>query len=95
MPTLEIIGIGLGVLILMYLYGQIKHSEGLSRGITLGIVSGASMLFCVFRDAKVVDQDGTGNVYRLNDEGNRDAVVIDAVTAPDMTRRLKNLKITK
>lgn len=85
-------------LALTWVYGKIRWSEGVRSGLTMGVVTGSTSMFAVFQQKHVVSQDRSGNVYRINDIGERGETIISATDAPNLSMVLsgsRNLSVDK
>lgn len=75
----------------VWFYGNIKYKEGERFGITEGVVVGTSALYRVLRERNLLGQDEHGNLFRVDDKGEKGATVVSFGEAPDMCRILKKL----
>ena len=85
-------------LALRWVYGKIRWSEGVRSGLSMGVVTGSTSMFAVLQQKHVVSQDRSGNVYRINDSGERGETIISATEAPSLSMVLsgsRNLSVDK
>jgi hypothetical protein len=64
------------IALLMWLYGEIRYSEGHDYGKVKGILSGASIIVSLFESRKVLHIDAIGNIYRITDAGGRGETIV-------------------
>jgi len=70
---MDVLNVSIFVIILavVWLYGQIRYTEGKMRGLGEGSVTVWSLMLAYFKDKKVVDVDEAGTIFRLKDDGLR------------------------
>jgi len=76
----SIIGVCFIYFALTLFYGRFKFNEGLRIGVQAGSLTMGETLLKLFQKRKVIDQDKQGNIFRLNDTGERGETIITAVT---------------
>jgi hypothetical protein len=76
MDMVAMAALGLFIVALMWLYGEIRYSEGHDFGKVKGVLSGASIMVTLFENRKVLHIDSIGNIYRITDAGGRGETIV-------------------
>ena len=77
--NLTIVAVCVVYFALTLMYGRIKYNEGVRLGVQAGSLTMGETLLKLFQKRRVIDQHKQGNIFRLNDTGERGETIISAV----------------
>lgn len=71
----------------MWAYGKIRFMEGLDHGVIKGSLLTAELAMNFFKEKKIIESDNDGNVYRLNDHGERGETIMSPMRKFGLDKR--------
>lgn len=77
--------------LVVWIYGNVRFKEGQRFGVTEGVVAGTSALCYIFRERNLLGQDEYGNLFRVDDKGEKGVTILSIGEAPDMCHALKKI----